>query len=576
MIRPYSPKDVPPYHPSVLDIETDPDGTVIGLGFAWDDGERRYRAFDGFDDWWEWFEPFVKTAPKPVRSRLLRIYAHNGAGFDWLSLVEWARNRSRILACKYVIADSIGIGCNIRLSTRFGSLRLRDSMRLMPGSLKSITSMFDIQHKKIDLDERLPHVIKADNEPLFWKYLEYDILGLQESIFAFWSMIYDKAGTVGELPMTLPSLAMVLWRKTLTEPILTPRESCLKELERKAYHGGRTECRKVGIENTVTFDINSQYPSVMLNGVFPVNYLGRWVDEYTGHHGVYEIEYEQTATDRLPVLYDPDQKRYAYAGHGYYYQPEIEKLIAVGGRVTRTIQGYEYVRMGNPFQSFIRFWWDLRLSAQLEGNEGLRYVAKILMNSLYGKLGQREIGWSMQVLTGARMRELMDQGIEFYDYGNFCMVQEAIRNEHVFVGMAGYVTSQARVLLYDYANTVPMDAVWYMDTDSVHVSEPYAESFISTVEIGGLKEEKRDEFAYAGKKLYYPKHGKLTAKGIGKSARLDITYETFCDMVRGTIPGIETEFDVFPTPKDVILHEKPAAVLYTRKRKLSVTAKDPP
>ncbi len=570
MIRPYKPKDIAPYYPSCLDIETDPEGTVIGLGFAWDDGERHYQQFNDFDDWWAWFEPFVKNTDATLRRRFLRIYAHNGAGFDWLSLVNWGRKRKRILACKYVISDSMGIGCNIRLSTRFGSLRLRDSMRLMPGSLKDITKAFDVEHKKIDLDDRLPHIVKADDETLFWTYLKNDILGLQEAIYQFWRLIYDRSGSIGELPMTLPSLAMTLWRKTLQEPILTPREKALKTLERKAYRGGRTECRNTGVHHTVTFDINSQYPSVMLDGVFPINYAGGWVDCYRGQHGVYEIEYEQTATHHLPVLYDPDQQKYAYKGKGAYYQPEIELLLKIGGTI-KVIEGYEYVRMGNPFVDFIRFWWDVRLQAQHDGNKGLRYVAKILMNSLYGKLGQREYGWVMKVLTPDEMRDLLDKDIVFHDYGDFSMVEEAIRNEYVFVGIAGYVTAQARVLLYQYADTVPMASVIYMDTDSIHVLAEYEGAFKDSDAIGEMKREKEDLVAYAGKKLYYPAHGQLVAKGIGRKARETMNPIQFSMMVRGLIPEIETTFGVFPTVKEVLLHGKPDAVMFERTRNIRVT-----
>lgn len=573
-IRPHYPKNVKPYYPTVLDIETDPDGQVIGVGLAFsdDDNKQWYLDFQDFNEWWEWYEPEIREASGDHRRRLLRIYAHNGGNFDWISLVKWAHKQGMISKCHYILSNSAGIGCNIQLSKRFGMLRLRDSMRLMPGSLKSVTSCFNIRHKKLDLDDRLPHIVKANDPDLFWEYLRNDVLGLQETLYEFWSMIYQHEGSIGELPMTLPSLAMRLWQKTLPGPILTPRNKKLKALERLAYRGGRTECHQTGVHNIVSYDINSQYPSVMLSGVYPLSYVGCWVDTYRHRHGVYEIEFCQTNRNVLPVLYDCRKNEYVYEGYGAFFQPEIEKMLQVGGRIVKFYRGYEYKCMGNPFKEFINLWWQRRLTAQQEGNEGLRYVAKILMNSLYGKLAQREETWTMQALTGKEMQEKVRNGERIKIYGDFCMVHEETDNEHVFVGIAGYVTAQARLLLYSYMRRVPLDAIVYNDTDSLHVKGQF---FDSSTDLGNVKKEKEGEVAYAGKKLYYPKDGKLVAKGIGSKARGQIPYKTFAEMATGNLNEILTEFSVFPTPKEAFLHNKPAAVQFNRTRRLKRTGGQP-
>jgi len=71
------------------------------------------------------------------------------------------------------------------------------------------------------------------------------------------------------------------------------------------------------------------------------------------------------------------------AFRGVYFSEELKYAKSIGYEVF-LIRGY----LGEGlFNSYITELYDKRLNAKKEGNDGLSYVYKILMNSLYGRFG---------------------------------------------------------------------------------------------------------------------------------------------------------------------------------------------
>lgn len=585
MIRQYHDRNqIEPYHPTVLDIETEGvEGTCIGVGMAWSTPIGiSYEAFENWDGWLSGFRLIYLKSDKDTRQRLRTIYAHNGSRFDWLHLARWLIDRDYIEELKCIQSGSsvIGINISMRIGGERFDLRLRDSFKLLPTSLKEVTKTFQLTQQKIELDA-LPEFIKPVNPTLFWEYLKVDVLALQETLYRFWSMIVKITGTIGELPMTLPAMAMRLFRMMLKEEIYTPSNPGLKKHERNSYTGGRTECLKPGEYPLVKiYDVNSEYPAVMLSGVYPVSYVGAWTKQYNGKHGIYQIRFNQTNRHQLPVLgvLENGGYHFQYEGEGYYTHLEIEKMLQVGGDI-QVLDGYQYYHMGNPFKEFIEKWYSIRLEAQAEKNEALSFTCKILMNSLYGKFGQNEIGHSIQLWSSERITKELLAGTIFQDLGDCVIVPENRRSENTFCGIASYVTSQARLLLYSYMEQAQQlgNEVVYVDTDSVHCVG--GADLPTDKGLGKLKLEYTGGAEYAGKKLYrLTDSGKIKAKGIGKKIKQvngvntdTITPEQFTQMVRGEA-GIGVSFDVFPTPNEVLSGKRKPAIFFTRTRTIKRTS----
>ena len=580
MITPYAPKrDIVPYRPSVLDIETAANGDCIGLGFGWEDstGAIHYERFDGWEDWLAEFRAIYKASDRPTRLRLRRIYAHNGGSFDWLHFLRFLIDTEKITETKTYMSGSrfAAIDLKLRVAGERFTLRLRDSIMLMPGSLKVIAQTFGVENQKIDLGDELPEATKARDESLFWEYLRLDVRALQDSLKRFWELIYERVGSIDELPMTLPGLAMRLFRMGLTKPIPVPWNRKLKELERAAYVGGRTEAIEPGeYPEVAVYDVNSEYPAVMAAGTFPASYLGGWVTEYTGKPGIYTVRFWQPADrGRLPLLHVKNDRGgfdYVFEGTGTYTQPELDLLVELGGRF-EVIEGYVYYETEPIFKDFIDYWYGVRLTAQAEGNDGLSYICKILMNSLYGKFGQKEEGWSIQFWDADKMAEEVAAGTEFIEHGDIVVVRENKANETTFVGIAAFVTGYARALLFRYFMTA-QDlgcTVVYCDTDSLHVID--GESLPVGSGLGALKLEYVGSASYAGKKLYRLHDiDKVKAKGIGRRAAQMLTREDFKRVLAGG--SILIPFTAFPTPLEVLSGQRPPAVMLDRARTIRVTA----
>jgi hypothetical protein len=579
-IKPYKPKkDVQPYYVCALDIETASTGAVLAIGFAWMQGDTRYyQAFEGWAGWYEFFQQLYKESDKETRERLRYVYAHNGAAFDWLSLIAWAEDNELMSKMKFIVSGGIGIGIDMQIANKF-TVKLRDSVRLMPGTLDSLAQSFgtDQQKNKVpgDYISRMEDY-KVDYPDEFWSYLQADVLSLQEIVYRFWTLIYAKVGSVERLPMTLPALAMKLWRMTLPHEIMVSSQWRLRELERRAYTGGRTECYAATVADVKVYDANSLYPTVMESQMMPASYRGGWVDDYTGEPGIYEIRFNQTNHDLKPVLRDEESNDFVYKGAGVYCQPEIEMLLNVGAEID-VVQGYVYEDMEPLFQTFIQDWYGTRLAAQKEGNEGLAYVCKILMNSLYGKFGQKEEGetvyfWDEDTIELEMMKiENGDKDAkEFVEFGEYVIVKEQRHSETTFVAIAAYITCHARLNLYRQMRLVQEmgGELYATDTDSVHVSGVILPT---GKELGEWKEEFGGKVAYLGKKLYARDDGTVKAKGIGRDAREKLSFEIFSELAK-TGESLEAEFTVFPSIKESLSRKRPVNQPFKRKRRIRATA----
>lgn len=571
MIEPYAAKkDVQPYYPAVVDIETDRrTGAEIAVTWAKCHAPEETPEVDVYASWDEFWPDYLEYIQEHQESRHRRLYAHNGGNFDWPHLIVWlldhdfAPERIRVL-----MAGGMILGIDIRI--RKGVVvHLRDSYRLLPESLAKLTKSFKVAHQKLDIQDQLHHELAETDRRLFLEYCVHDVLGLQEVLFSFWTMIYRLVGSIGELPMTLPALAMRLWRITAPESgIMTPRNKKLKAMERRAYSGGRTECFRVGRTSEVNvYDVNSLYPAVMQHIQVPAGYRGGFTRNYVADKlGLYDVTFQQTNTRAKPVLRDEASNDFAYSGAGVYTTVELDLLREVGGDF-QIKEGYVFHQSRNLFADFITNWYGIRLQAQRNGDTGLSYVCKILMNSLYGKFGQKEEGWTLYLMPRDELIMRLQRGDQIREMGEFVLVMEERHNETTFVSIAAYITAAARSVLYGFIAEAERRGgyVWYCDTDSVHVS---GAELGTSDDLGAVKHEYTGPASYAGKKLY-ALGDKLKHKGVGKKA--GITAQQMADLVDGTIPAISATFETLPTAREILSRRRTAALGLERTRTLKVT-----
>jgi hypothetical protein len=164
---------------------------------------------------------------------------------------------------------------------------------------------------------------------------------------------------------------------------------------------------------------------------------------------------------------------------------------------------------------------------QIEKNAGLRAIAKLFLNSFWGKFGQRENMMQQKYVTPEEFFEMFhDETIKMY---NWEMVATGDDDEdatmllrykkkdefaqplaNTNVVLAAYVTAHARLRLYKFLEEL-QDRVLYFDTDSVfYISQPGDKNLPTGDYLGDLTDELAEygegsfvtEFVSAGPKNY--------------------------------------------------------------------------
>ena len=574
MIRPFQGKDVSPHYATCIDIETAPNGDVIGVGFAWGE-QRQYKSFENLDDWYHFYCSLLYSNRKykELHKRLTRVYAHNGANFDYLSFYTYFADKEEMLEGQYITADSAGIGVIAKLKRANTVVTFLDSYRLLPQSLAKLGETFNanVQKQVVPPDCKNNYLKFKEKYPdMFWSYLRSDVLSIQEIIHSFWGTIYELFGNVGFLPMTLPALVLRIFTKQITEDIFTPHYDKLKQLERDAYKGGLTLCLKTGtFDNVNVYDVNSMYPSVMLTEEYPVSYMGYWSNEYDKTSmGLWRGTFNQSRQDLPPILFD-HKNGATYSGSGVYTTNELNYLTSIGGTFTIT-EGYVYTKTAPLFTRFIDKLYSLRKEAIENGNDSLSYILKIMMNSLYGKFAQREDTDKIVLGKASEMVSMIDQGILFKILGDWFIIPEHREVQHCFVAIATMITANARIDLHRRMTSVINQGndVYYCDTDSIHTNGEYQTSN----DLGGIKLENQGEAAYAGKKIYAFKGGKTRAKGIGrKITKGELSYEVVAEIAHDKTKTVPITFEHFPSVKGVLGKKQNAAVITEMTRTLRNT-----
>jgi len=592
MITAFNGKDIAPYYPTCVDIETAPNGSIIAVGFIYADeyGYRRYSTYETLLDWYTFYVSLLLRykRDRDMSKRLTRVYAHNGANFDYLSFIEFFSDNDLLDNAQYFTADSSGLGLLVNLKSVGKSVTFLDSYRLLPQSLQALTKTFNVTHIKQEVPKECKHnylLFKEKYPALFWQYLEADVKGLQEVVHAFWQQIYTLFGNVGHLPMTLPALVLRIFTKQLERDIYTPSRDKLKQMERDAYKGGLTLCMKTGVfDNVNVYDVNSMYPNVMRNDVYPSSYVGYWSNTFEDKKmGLWRATYEQTRRNVPPILFDTEQGA-SYRGSGVYTTNELNYLTSIGGNYTVT-EGYVYVKTAPLFEAFIGNVYEMRKQAIERDDSALAYILKIMMNSLYGKFAQRETGDKIILATVKLMREMLDTGIKYRIMGDFLVVEEQREVKHAFVAIAAMITANARIDLHTrMCNVINAgNEVYYCDTDSIHTNGTYDVSN----ELGGIKLEQSGKAAYAGRKIYAfekivpevidgVKTGKMLdkvkAKGIGRNITGGtLSYDIIAQLALDKEQKEAITFERFPSVKGVLGKKEKSAVISEMTRNIRNT-----
>jgi hypothetical protein len=309
-------------------------------------------------------------------------------------------------------------------------------------------------------------------------------------------------------------------------------------LFRNSYYGGRTELFIPYGENLYYYDFNSLYPSVMYLEQFPdpesLTFTNKptidLIFEYEGtsYVQVYVPEY----LDYPPLPVKLDNKLIFPVGtfKGWYNHNELRMAVKYGAKILNVYKTVYATRTVNYFKEYISTLYSLRKMYNEQNNKIMSLICKLLMNSLYGKFGQKNVKREIGLIDDNKEKDgyvfepIADSNIGYWyikDKNNKPVVEDA---KHDILCWASYITSYARIYLYEKIQEVlrKNGKVYYCDTDSILCDV----QLDTGKELGQLKLEDSGNFQGFAPKVY-KFNNILKLKGIRRPSTIKNEYKEF-------------------------------------------------
>jgi hypothetical protein len=189
-----------------------------------------------------------------------------------------------------------------------------------------------------------------------------------------------------------------------------------------------------------------------------------------------------------------------------YFSEELKKCVSEYDYKIKVFYGYKFERSQAAFTEFILKYFALRAAAKAEGLDSKAMTAKLLMNSLYGRYGMRDIKEIVKLVSSSESEfihlyhevsnnipisdnleyikystKISDmyyelKGLDSYvDYMN--KMESSTNNLNTSLPLAMAITAYARMHMNDYLNNNDY-TVYSTDTDSLAIDKPLPDHLV--------------------------------------------------------------------------------------------------
>src|SRR5256885_1546989 len=155
----------------------------------------------------------------------------------------------------------------------------------------------------------------------------------------------------------------------------------------------------------------------------------------------------------------------------YFFSEELRFALANDYTLVNIDEAWSFQRGVNTFKALIEQLNTMKVKAQLEGKPVLRNIAKLLMNSMYGRFGMLTEPMKDEIVTLERAREIMKTyqvqdcislgGLELISYIISLPVSSYLQNNHwnkyinelpgqTNVPLAAAITAYSRMIINQY------------------------------------------------------------------------------------------------------------------------------
>lgn len=409
------------------------------------------------------------------------IYFHNGGRFDFYFFLK------AFIGHKVTIINGRIVKAKLKCANGFHELR--DSYAILPFALAGY------KKTEIDYNKFYASVREAHKDEI----LDY----LFDDCRYGWDLCDSFVKMFGPR-LTIGGTAMKELQKLHTFESLGPITD--NDLRHHYYYGGRVECFKTGIMygDWKVYDVNSMYPSVMLNALHPVGVPYSDTKKIQSHTCFISAEgknygaFPQRTKDGL--RFDIEHGTFHVSIHEW--ETAIRNNLFVPTRILRCVNFRDRI----TFEKFVTTFYDKRNEAKSIGDDIHSLFYKYILNSAYGKFAQNPENYFDYKITDGRTTlndpwkpSTIYESIGESDSGYIVWEKPSKIFTRFNVATAASITGAARSILMDaIANSVnPI----YCDTDSIVCKQLNVEKH--DTKLGAWKlEAEAYKACIAGKKLY--------------------------------------------------------------------------
>ena len=481
--------------------------------------KQRSISFTTADEFWTFLESTLRSKAKTY------LIAHNIV-FDLTVLDGFSQLERR----GWVLQSWYSKGFTSIFRWRKGDLTLigLDNGNFFTGKLEKWGEIVGYPKQVIDFET------VTDKDLLSYCQTDVQIMVL---LWRLWLVFLDEH-RCGSFKPTVASTAFNIWRhRFMRHKVYIHNNKEALALERQSYRGGRVECFYIGLSDHTQYhylDVNNMYGYVLREHEYPSTLLG-----YKETDSIYSLRRKlakYAVVAKVTVNITNPLFPYKLKGHTCYpvgrfittlTTPELK--LALDNDWIEALHSLSWYIQKPLFDEFVDYFYSLRKQYVKEDNKPFATICKLLINSFYGKFGQRGFNQKTIGEVGVtsiwRETVLLQETGEIYDLvalaGRVFKEWKEGESYHSFPVIAAHVTAYARLYLFDLKQSVPEREAYYMDTDSLIVSDKGLKALqprLDKERLGQLKVERSSPYLRINAPKDYEMKGRIKRKGISSNA----------------------------------------------------------
>lgn len=513
------------------------------------DGQKSFYYL--FENPNNWIKDLRKAFIKSIMCKkydYYKVYVHNLSYFDSVFMIDVLSQLGDVKPLKRDNAIlRLLFKFKINNNKKAYTMTFYDSKLILPASLRDLSNSFNVENKKdyfpygflnsedLNIDYKGPvpkfeyflnsfgqdeyeakkeynlYCDRYKTKPWYLRrelylYCKSDCVALHQIMVKFHKNIHDLFGIDITKYPTLPSITFAAYKANFMESGKIPKIlSKLHYTLKQSYFGGFTESYVPTGNNINSYDVNSLYPFSMRNNPMPVGkpkyFSGNIWSIDKNAFGFFKVKVFAPLDLNKPTL--PFRIKTSEGGQrtiypvgswtGWYFSEEIRDKLQDGYKF-ELLEGYLFEK-SNIFKEYIDILY--KIKSTTDSSDSLYYIAKLLMNSLYGRFGLNPEARECFIVTHEESERIISEKsnvIVIPLLGGKVMVSYDIENVEeinitdISVSISSAIAAYSRIEMSKYIRKYNNN-IHYIDTDGIKVDCELDPSEIDSKELGKMKFE---------------------------------------------------------------------------------------